>query len=237
MALAGGPCSPGTPSLGDGSVAWPVTGPSRARPRIAARVEARGAPPAQMALSQAKEDADRDRRNKETKRRQMMEYRAQLEQLALKEKEDSEEQDRLIQEQNKIQQAKHDVQKRAEEEARQALMREVVETRAQQLQVTGGLETALGESDSALILRPYSAMGGRPEPTSLLPLRKECSSSPGQWVPPATIDGTRPCQCCSPQDVCAMPEVDDSWDTAPRLRWRKAVEGRPRCWAVGATMV
>ena len=87
-------------------------------------------------MKQARDDVERERRAKESRRDQMMEYRRQLEELMEKEREDTAEQDRLIEEQNRLQQEKQDARRRAEEEARAALMRDVVETRAQQLQAS-----------------------------------------------------------------------------------------------------
>lgn len=86
-----------------------------------------------LAMEQAAHDAEKARREKETKQRQMAEYQRQLQELMVKEAEDTAEQDRLIEEQNRLQQAKYDAVKQAEEDARQALLHEVVETRAQQL--------------------------------------------------------------------------------------------------------
>ena len=59
-------------------------------------------------MKQARDDVERERRAKESRRDQMMEYRRQLEELMEKEREDTAEQDRLIEEQNRLQQEKQE---------------------------------------------------------------------------------------------------------------------------------
>lgn len=83
---------------------------------------------------QAAEDEARDREKKERRKHETMEFRRQLEVLAIKEAEDTSAQDAMIDSAAVRQQAKYDAEQEAKEIARRKLMAEVLEERAMQLE-------------------------------------------------------------------------------------------------------
>mmetsp|Transcript_15941 Transcript_15941/g.28334 ORF Transcript_15941/g.28334 Transcript_15941/m.28334 type:complete len:486 (-) Transcript_15941:125-1582(-) len=87
-----------------------------------------------MAMQKAAEDEARDREKKERRKQETMDFRRQLEVLAVKEAEDTSAQDAMIDEAARRQQAKHDAEQEAKEVARRKLMAEVLEERGMQLE-------------------------------------------------------------------------------------------------------
>jgi len=87
-----------------------------------------------MAMQKAAEDEARDREKKERRKHETMEFRRQLEVLAIKEAEDTSAQDAMIDSAAVRQQAKYDAEQEAKEIARRKLMAEVLEERAMQLE-------------------------------------------------------------------------------------------------------
>lgn len=87
-----------------------------------------------MAMQKAAEEDAREREAKDNRRKDALEYRRQLHELAIREAEDTNAQDALIAEAAARQAAKYDAEQEAKDEARRKLMAEVLAERRQQME-------------------------------------------------------------------------------------------------------